>query len=290
MAMKKRLQIALWLGWLVLSGALPAYANNPPAPDGMLGLIMIFPLAILAFRFAGAKLTEKQRKWRILKGLLLTLAAVAALGGGELGFLAMLILLFYGLRRGALAIQRGQGAKRFVLGGVVILFTFFAASNYLVSLSNRPGSAYWEAVFDVREIVSAEERFQSAAKLDVNKNGVGEFGSLADLARAKLINDRFVSPPAPHTYRYFVVLSGDPARDEKEFFVYATPTDYQPAELQTWGWLPGASWRATTRPRRYIDQFSFASDETKIIRQADLRGSRAVTREESRNWQEVKRF
>jgi hypothetical protein len=288
--MKRKIGIAAWLGWFLLAGALPAYANNPPALDGMLGLIMIFPVAILAFRWAGAKLTDKEAGRRILAGIILGVCTVAAVAGTEIGALAMLIVIYYGLRRGALAIQRGQGAKRFALGGVVILFTFFAAGNYLVSFSNRPSSAYWDAVFDVREIVSAEERFQSAAKLDANKNGVGEFGTLADLAQAKLVSDRFVSPPAPHSYRYLVVLSGDPASDEKEFFVYATPTHYQPAEPETWGWLPGASWLASTRPHRYIDQFSFASDETKVIRQADLGGSRDVTREETRNWQEVKRF
>ena len=47
--MKKKLEIATWLGWFLLAGTLPAFANNPPAPDGMLSILLLFPMAILGF-------------------------------------------------------------------------------------------------------------------------------------------------------------------------------------------------------------------------------------------------
>ena len=58
--MKSYRQILLLLLWCLFAGAVPAYANNAPQPDGLLTLILIFPVAILGFRLAGAKPSDKR--------------------------------------------------------------------------------------------------------------------------------------------------------------------------------------------------------------------------------------
>ena len=178
--MRNRVRIAFWLLWFVAAGALPAYANNPPAPDGMFSLILIFPVAIFAFRWAGGEFTdkEKEKRRRITKGILLGLSTLVAGAGTEIGAAAMLVLLTYGLLRGGQVMRRGQCKKRFAIGSGVLLFTLFACSDYLLSTSNYPVSWESRAVTTLINIVSAETTFKSAAKLDANKNEVGEYGSL----------------------------------------------------------------------------------------------------------------
>ena len=280
------------LGWsrlfvlcFLLIAAVPAYANNPPAPDGLFSLVMIFVVAILARRLSGATFPAQSRSWRIIKGVGLALAFLLTLGGTELALLPLLILLLYGLWRGAYVIKLGQGSKRFLLGGVAMLFTLFAVANYLASLSNYSGVASREssAVGGVRTIATAEVSFRADSRLDVNKNGVPEYGSLEQLHQAGLLEDRHVAPSPGSPYRYTVVLAGDPARDEKEFFVYATPSHYG-RESEAWSGVPGASLAKGLRPAPPFAIRTFASDETGVIRQADLGGSRAVTREEVRKW------
>ena len=280
------------LGWsrlfvlcFLLIAAVPAYANNPPAPDGLFSLVMIFVVAILARRLSGATFPAQSRSWRIIKGVGLALAFLLTLGGTELALLPLLILLLYGLWRGAYVIKLGQGSKRFLLGSVAMLFTLFAVANYLASLSNYSGVASREssAVGGVRTIATAEASFRADSRLDVNKNGVPEYGSLEQLHQAGLLEDRHVAPSPGSPYRYTVVLAGDPARDEKEFFVYATPSHYG-RESAAWSGVPGASLARGLRPAPPFATRTFASDETGVIRQADLGGSRAVTREEARKW------
>jgi len=295
------------LGWsrlfvlcFLLIAAVPAYANNPPAPDGVFSLVMIFVVAILARRLSGATFPAQSRSWRSIKGGGLALAFLLTLGGTELALLPLLILLLYGLWRGAYVIKLGQGSKRFLLGSVAMLFTLFAVANYVASLSNysRVASRESSAVRGVRTIATAEARFRADARLDVNKNGVPEYGSLEQLHQGGLVElptleDRHVapSPGSPYRYtvvlgsyyRYTVVLAGDPARDEKEFFVYATPSHYG-RESAAWSGVPGASLARGLRPAPPFATRTFASDETGVIRQADLGGSRAVTREEARKW------
>lgn len=280
------------LGWsrlfvlcFLLIAAVPAYANNPPAPDGVFSLVMIFVVAILARRLSGATFPAQSRSWRIIKGVGLALAFLLTLGGTELALLPLLILLLYGLWRGAYVIKLGQGSKRFLLGSVAMLFTLFAVANYVASLSNYSGVASREssAVGGVRTIATAEASFRADSRLDVNKNGVPEYGSLEQLHQAGLLEDRHVAPSPGSPYRYTVVLAGDPARDEKEFFVYATPSHYG-RESAAWSGVPGASLARGLRPAPPFATRTFASDETGVIRQADLGGSRAVTREEARKW------
>ena len=77
------------------------------------------------------------------------------------------------------------------------------------------------------------------------------------------------------------VLSADPAHAEKEYFVCATPEHYG-----FWGYpvLPGSSLWAGARSAKLLACRTFASDETGVLRAADLGTSRAVTREEAKKW------
>lgn len=274
-----------WVLWMMAAGALPAYANNPPQADGMLSLILIFPAALLGMRWAGAQLTEKEKKWRVGKGALLAVAVFLTMGGTEIALIPLLILLFYGLVRGARIIQRGQGAKRIAIGIAVILLTVFAIGDYMLSLNNwsRTAMAESSAVGSLRSLVTAELTFQSSKTLNANRNEVGEFGTLEQLQEARLLAGSLTSSRGGWGYRYAVVLSGNPERDEKEFFAYAIPVEY--GEEASWTrFVPGGSWMTVLQPRRHPARRSFAVDESGTIREADLGGSRPVTRAEAEKW------
>ncbi len=281
--MKRVVSNAMGTVGLILAGAAPAYANNPPAPDGMLSIILLFPVAIFGFRLAGATFNDKEKKWKTVRGFVLGVSAFLTVGGTEIAIIPLLILLCYGLLRGGQALARGQGGKRFAFGSGMILFTLFAVANYLASLNYTPGPSrsHSSAVGAIRTIVTAEITYATDKKLDVNHNGTPEYGTLEQLHQAGLIPDSYVTPRSPGNYQLVVVLSGDPARNEKEFFVYATPRQYgEPAS-----WVITLSLIEAIRPRGQYGFRSFAADESGIIRFADLGGARAVTREEAQKWE-----
>lgn len=262
--------------WFLLSAAVPAYPNNPPRPDGMLGILLLFPVAILGLRAAGARRPPQSRTRRILEGVVLVVSTVLAAAGTGIAIIPLVILLVYGLLRGVEAMRFGYGRRRWAIGAVIILFALFAVANYLASLSYLPSPYFTEslAVARVRSLLAAQLDLQASAKLDRNGNGVGEFASLEVLQRLD---------PAlelPHGYQFVAEVSGDPVQDEKQFFAYATPLDY--------GDRP---WRFSLLdafgPRRYFARRTFAVDESGVIRARDTGGSQAVTREETKDWPSV---
>lgn len=266
------------LAWFLLAAALPAYANNPPRPDGMLGIVLLFPVAILGLRAAGAKRPERSRTRRLLGGLLLAFCTLIAMAGTGIAVIPLIILLTYGLFRSGEAMRLGQGGKRWAIGGAMMLFTLFAVANYLASL-NYPtgGDTESMASYAIREIASTQIKFRADVKLDRNSNGTGEFGTLEQIQSPGANDDLSRMLRAWRGYRFAVVVTGDPARDEKEFFVYATPLNY--------GDVP---WRLSMLDgfghRKFYARRIFAVDESGVIRAMDLGGSRAVTREETKGW------
>ena len=159
--------------------------------------------------------------------------------------------------------------KSFDLGGWAILPEQF---RILVDTHLAMGA--------IQDIVSAERQFQVAAILDANKNGVGEYGTRKDLEQAGLIET------LPDGHRFEVVVTGDPARDEKAFFVYAVPTVYAPSP-PPWR-IPGFVWAQWLRLRPPFIGYTFVSDQTDEIRWADLRAPRTVTLEETRTWEKIR--
>jgi len=289
---RRRFVIASWLLWCLLAAALPAYANNPPAPDGMFGLLLIFPLVIVGWRLAGVTPTEKERKWRIVKGVVLALCVLAALPGAAGGIfilVGLVCVLAYGIGRGVQVIKRGQGKKRVVIGLAIILFTPFAVSNLVLSTEHDSQSDEPAAIAGVRTIVSAEQTFRSNGSQDKNKNRAGKYASLEQLVQAGLIDADLLGRETHRDYQFAVVLSGDPDRDAKEFFVYATPVKYsRGADTTLWSFFPGASWVAIWHPAPHLSRRTFASDESGVIRQADLGSGRVITRQEAQKWPPLK--
>ncbi len=226
--MKSFRRVLPLLLWCLFAGAIPAYANNAPQPDGLLTIVLIFPVAILGYRLAGAPVTAKQRKWRVATGLLLALCTLLTVGGTELAMIPILIILVYGIGRGVQALAAGHGKKRVVWGSAIILFTLFAVANYFASLNYRLEGPSLEsaALTNLRIINTAELELQTNATLDVNKNGLGEYGTLEQLHRAGLLDDSLWKHLQGPVYRYVVVLTGDPAQDEHHYFVYAAPVHY----------------------------------------------------------------
>jgi len=269
------------LAFCLLAVPLPAFANNPPQPDGALSVLLIFPVAILGLRLAGVRRDEQKKTRRLLTGLILGFAFLLTLAGTGIAIIPLLVLLCYGLHRGGLAISRGQGTKRFAAGAGVILFTFFAIANYLASLNPLSVGRYESsAVGTVRTINTAEITFQSDAMLDTNKNGVGEYGTLEQLEKTGFIEAGFLSRAEQRGYRVTLAITGDPAQNEKQFFVSAVPLNYgQPR--RTLSLL--AAWQS----KHPFARRSFASDESGVIRGRDLGGTRPVTREETQKWEPI---
>lgn len=264
---------------LVAFGALPAYANNPPRPDGLLSLILIFPVAILGFHLAGAAYTDKQRKWRLVRGFFLGVAVLFTAGGTEIALIPLVILLAYGVQRGAQIIQRGQGKKRVLIGSLVLLWVLFAVGDYMISLnvSTRFYAYESSAVGGMRALQTAETTFKQSPGPD--RTPLNLYGSLEDLRKAQLIDDIFLNHRTRYGYRYSLIL--EPSR--QQFLAYAVPEEYLPRTTQWRAFVPGGSWVDALRPRRGATR-SFAVDETGIIRAADLGASRPVTRQEAQKW------
>jgi hypothetical protein len=273
--------------WMVTLGALPAWANNPPQPDGLFSLILIFPVAIFGYRLAGVAYTERQRKWRVARGLALGLAVLVSAAGTGIAAIPLLLLLIYGCIRGVQIILRGQGPKRVAIGTVVCLWTLFAISDYMISLNIRSPVAGNEsaAVSRLRSLAQAEETYTGNPALR-------KYATLERLHEATIPLSTFASSGGSddyYPYLHGTVLSGyrfsltvDPSGEK--FLITAVPSNYaaEAAALR----IPGASWIHVLR--RHVEdnvgQRSFAVDESGTIRAADLGTTRAVTREEAEKW------
>jgi len=286
--MRKRMRLGLWLLWLVVTGAPLLHANvgREGVHDGMLFILMIFPVVILGLRLAKARLSQQRMTWRIFKGIGLGLCIVILTFGPLFDYafvFALLLVLFYALFRAWQVVRRGEGTKRFAVAAFVVLFSLLAATNYLLSLNPVPSTPWTEqfAPRTIRTIVTNEEMFLSYAKLDANKNGIPEYGTLEQLIRAGLLPPDLGNTGPLGGYRYVVVLTGDPVRDEKGFFCYASPAHY--GETVRFG----ISLVDALRGVRASARHTFASDETGVIRWADLGTSRPVTREEAQKWEKL---
>jgi hypothetical protein len=251
----------------------------------MLGIILIFPAAILGLRLAAARLPEMSRRRKFVGRAGLFLVVLLTAAGTELALVPLLVLFAFGAYRSLQMMKCGQGIRRFGVGVGMLLFAVFAIANYLASFNYGWMSTIAvesDCVPAVRAVARAEEEFKAATLLDANKNKIGEYGTLKQLDEQGAFMERgYLASGRPRGYKLVLVLSDDPAVREKQYFLYAIPTNYGDPPLS----VLSLSLVRLLRPqtRRYARR-TFAVDETGVIRARDLGGSRPVTRAEAEKW------
>jgi hypothetical protein len=307
---KKKLRIALLLLWIVLAGALPARANPAQEFNGeaLVDLVLVVPITILGFRLAGARLTEKEKKWRIPRGVVLALCVFGALffsavgtgtpTGMALSFLLPFCVVLYGVVRGVQAVQRGQGAKRFALGAAVVLLAVLLGINFLIASRSFflvPGGT----VSALRTINTAALTYASTyenglppslAVLGAPATGAPDCKK-ADLTDPVMAADGNAFVRTGYLYEY---RPGPPVEKPvpgcppgvKSYTASARPLKYgAEQEVSPWFLLPGSTLLRLRRGDQVpFQRFTFATDETGVLRRADLGTSRPVTREEVQKW------
>ncbi|MGD0509674.1 MAG: hypothetical protein ABSA27_17900 [Terriglobales bacterium] len=276
--------------WMLTLGCVPAWANNAPQPDGLFSIILIFPVAIIGFRLAGAAYTAGERKRRVLLGLVLALAVIVAMAGSGIAMIPLIMVLVYGCMRGVQIIVRGHGPKRVFIGVAVCLWTLFAVSDYVVSLEVWSPVRVHEttAVEDLRALASAEatyarsndaKRYATIEQLRDARTPL-QFGG-QEIKDGSRIYDLYLNGSVRAGYRYSSTVDASGGK----FLITAVPAEYEkePAPLR----VPGSSWLYSLRSHAKRDeagQRSFAIDETGVIRAADLGTTRPVTRDEVEKW------
>jgi hypothetical protein len=271
--------------FLLLAFAIPAYANNPPQPDGLFSVLLIFPIAIIGARLAGLVRAPKSASARIIGriavGVLCTLLLMA---GTLLGALVALGILVYAIVRGSKIIRRGRSAHRAVIGAVVMAFAVFAFADYwasIVSFYSPEAAAEASAVSGVRSLSIAESEFAKSSQSGHAPSGAA--GMLKDLENAKLIDGSFSNGQLRKGYRYGEIV--DPAKGR--FLFYAIPApELKPGSFHGY-FVPGTSLIKSIRGVDHEEGTgyrSFAVDETGVIRTAIRTQTGPVTREEAQDW------
>jgi hypothetical protein len=263
---------------------LPAFANNPPQPDGVFSVLLIFPVVLIGMRLAAALPDTKTTKRRLLIGLVLGFCFIMTLAGTEIGLLGVLAILVYGIVRGIQIMQRGHGWKSRAVGTIVVLWVVFAVGDYYVSIvSAHPSIALDEAlaVQRVRVLSTAETNFAK-----VGSASEPLYGTVADLVEARLIDSSFKGGQVQMGYRLGEIVEAP----KRQFLFYAIPVQIQPSRARWLWFLPGASLLSALRGHEQ-EQFtgvrSFAVDETGVIRYATRTVEGPVTREEFMRWEKL---
>jgi hypothetical protein len=205
-----------------------------PVPDGLLSVLLLFPVAILGMRLAGASPMQRTRGRRIITGVVLGICVLLgiSLTSGEaatLLLIPLLVILIYGIVRGIQIMRLGQGGKRFFVGAAVIAWAILGIGDYLGSVKNPDTPTFFEnlAVVRLRSIANAESTY-----IDPNGDGSGlpgkyskraaspVYGTLEDLSKADpYFSDTFVSGGVWDGYLYGELV--DPMK--KQFLFYAVP-------------------------------------------------------------------
>lgn len=274
----------LWVLSLIAAGALPAYANNPPQPDGLFSVLLVFPMALIGLRIARVQIPRTKRVWAVLKVALLVLSAILTAGGDEIGLVGLLVILGYGCVRGVQIIRKGTGWKRILVGTLVLLWVLFAVSDYYASLIYYPTPAYSEAaaVTALRTLVQAEDTF--IRNSEISGRATNGAASLEELYQAHLIDNSFLSGQDRKGYRYGEILSPN----ERKFTFYALPVQYPTRALPHM--IPGESLVSMFRPREILRTTAiraFAVDETGVFRSTVRKDSSAVSEKEVKSWSEL---
>ena len=272
---------------VLLTFATPAYANNPPQPDGLFSVLLVFPIAMIALRLAQVPREKRSVTSRIVRGIIVAGLILFLMVGTELGALATLCVLVYAAIRASQMMRDGRGTKRVALGSALILFALLACADYIFSImGNVRSSASYEAsaVGKLRALTSAEQDFAKSGHTD--SNAPAAFADLKELEKTGSISPEFSGGRTVKGYQYFDFLSAD----KKHFVIYAIPaTGLRPASGVS-HFIPGSSLLYAlfnTKERQNGTGFrSFECDETGVIRFA-IRPNSAIppARDEYTTWQ-----
>jgi hypothetical protein len=273
---------------LILSCALPASANNPPQPDGIFSILLIFPVILIGMRLAGVRADPKSKMRLVVTGLLLAVAFIITLAGDEVGAFGLLAILVYGLIRGGQIMRRAKGRKAWAVGAIVVLWVLFASADYFASVMSYAPSdiAVKEslAVSRLRKLSTAESAF--AKEHSSSSPAQSSYATSAELHKEGRIDYTLESGQVWNGYQYGEIL--EPTR--RHILFYALPTQTQPSKRQ-WRWMiPGASLFSGFLGKRQSDGTgirSFGVDETGIIRWYVRPTETPVTREEFMRWEEL---
>ncbi len=284
LAMSRTRRFRLLL-FLLLAFALPAYANNPPQPDGLFSVLLIFPIVILAGRLAGLAPVPKSASARIIGGIAVgILCALLLMVGTILGAAVALGVLVYAIVRGSQIIRRGRSVNLAVIGAIVMAFAVFAFADYwasIVSFYSPEAAAESSAVSGMRSLNMAESEF--AKRSQSGHAPSSAVGSLNDLENAKLIDESFSNGQLRQGYRYGEVVDST----KGQFLFYAIPApELKPGSFHGY-FVPGTSLIKSIRGVTHEEGTgyrSFAVDETGVIRSTVRTQTGPVTREEAEHW------
>ncbi len=274
--------------WFLLLGGLPAWANNAPRPDALISILIIFPVAILAFRYSGAHFTEGEGKRRLLRGLVLALCFLLTLAGTEIAAVPLIVVLGYGMMRALQILIRGDGRKRIVLGVVVGLWTAFAGLDYFASVEVASPVANNEssAILALRDLAAAEHSY--AARANQKTATHGWYGTIEELRDEKLVDGTFPGPRKGYLYNILV------REDGNHYFATAVPAVYAEGKEHPWwrprmdapSFFPLASlhWMTMNGNQRGVGRRSFAMDDSGVIRAADVGPVTTVSHDAAKGW------
>jgi len=276
------------LGWLILLFGLcelPAYANNPPQPDGFFSVLLIFPLVILGMRLAGVPSIKKSLWKRIATGFVLTVCALLTAGGTEIALIPLVIIFAYGIMRGIQIIRLGQGQKRIWIAVALFVWMPIAFVDYGSSMGDLSGStavSEANAVSRVRALADAESNYIESQH-DANAKGSLQAGTIPELRKAGLIDARISGTHPFGGYDY-----GELIGPEKGAYLFYTVPAFTASKTPYW-WhaVPGGTlisklFRVRTPEATGVR--SFAVDESGVIRYAVRDISKPITREEAEHW------
>jgi len=285
MAFSERL---LTLFLIFLAFAIPAYANNPPQPDGLFSVLLIFPVVILACRIAGLTQTPRRPVVRVIIWIVVGICSVVFLGAGTIiGAFAALLVLIFAIVRASQIMQKSRNAKRHLIGLIVVVLSLLAFVDYYLSIARgHLSTSFYEyaATMRIRNLSEAEQEFAKSRGRPGSQEL--EFGTMQDLKTADLIREAPTDGQLVRGYRLGEIL--DP--DRKHYLLYAIPAaELKPGD-ETVEFVPGTALLKVLLGQgeeQGTGRYSFAVDETGEIRQAIRHTTGPVTRGEVTHWEKL---
>jgi hypothetical protein len=273
--------------WIVIAFAVPAYANNPPQPDGLFSVLLVFPVVIFGARLAGVVPKPRRLFVRIISGLAVAIVSIFFLATGTfLGALAALAILAYAIVYANRIARQGHNSRRGLIAALVTGFALFAFVDYYVSIvSEHMDSSVYEYIAEskIRHLSDAEQEF---AKSGRSASGESSFGTMKDLETARFIGSVPAAGQIIKGYRFGEILD----TDKKHYVFYAIPAPELKPGKQNSEFVPGSSLIKSLFGPKNVEEtgrYSFAVDETGQIRRTIRNSNGPFTREEVAQWERM---